>query len=288
MTRPTVQEHILKAKAELEAAGVEAPRREARLLMQLAAGVSPTGLIAMETAPLRDAGILARFEAFLQRRVAREPYAHIAGRAHFYGLDFLSDARGLVPRPDSEVVVETALAHLPGSADVSLADLGTGSACLLVAILKTRGNVRGVGVECDRRAAALALENLKRHDLMARARLVVSEWAQWRGWSEVDMIVSNPPYIASAEIDTLQDEVRSYDPILALDGGADGLCAFREIISLGADRMKDGSWLVLEIGHDQFETVPALMREATFERVAMARDVGGNPRVVSGRRPKSE
>lgn len=276
---------IKKTANALDAAGIDTPRREARRLVALAAELDTAMLIALELDTVRDGGVLARLESFTHRRCAHEPFAHIAQRRGFYGLEFISDARALVPRPDSELVVEAALDVLPRGRGVTIADLGTGSACLLCAILHTRGGVSGTGVERDRMAASLARENIKRLGLEARADIHVGDWNTWKGWADVDLIVSNPPYIASGEMAALDPVVRLYDPPAALDGGEDGLRAYRSIISLAAAGMKPGKWLVLEIGFDQDLAVRNLMEHHGFEAISGARDLGGNDRVVRGRTP---
>ena len=150
---------IRKTAKTLEVAGIDNPRREARLLVALAARLDTAMLIARER-DMAGADTAGRLEMFTRRRAAREPFAHIRGQVGFYGLDFICDARALVPRPDSEVVVETALDLLPRGRNVKIADLGTGSGCLLIAILATRGGVEGIGIEADPQAASLAQDCL--------------------------------------------------------------------------------------------------------------------------------
>ena len=275
---------IRKTAKALEAARIDNPRREARLLVALAARLDTAMLIARERDSVPD-DALGRLQDVVARRCAGEPFAHIRGQVGFYGLDFICDARALVPRPDSEVVVETALDLLPRGCGVEIADLGTGSGCLLVAILATRGGVRGIGVDADLQAASLARENVKRHSLEGRATILHGPWQSWDGWGDVDLIVSNPPYIASHVIDTLEPDVRLYDPLQALDGGADGLEAYRSILSLASRRMKPGAHLVFEIGFDQDDAVRALMATHGFAQIGGARDLGGQTRVVHGQRP---
>jgi len=276
---------IRKTAKTLEAARIDNPRREARLLVALAARLDTAMLIARERDTVPDAA-LGRLQDFMTRRCAGEPFAHIRGQVGFYGLDLICDARALVPRPDSEVVVETALELLPRGRGVKIADLGTGSGCLLIAILATRGGVDGIGVEADPQAASLAQENVKRHRLEGRATILHQRWQGWDGWADVDLIVSNPPYIVSHVIDTLEPDVRLYDPLQALDGGADGLEAYRSILSLASRQMKPGAHLVFEIGFDQDDAVRALMAAHGFSEIAGARDLGGQTRVVHGQRPR--
>lgn len=272
---------IMGAAQQLRAADIDAPQREARLLMGVATGLTTTQLIICEQDEAPEA-VAVKYDGIVQRRAAREPFAHIAGQRSFYGLDFVSDARALVPRPDSERVVEVALERLRVGAGVKIADLGTGSGCLLVAILKTHGAATGIGIEANANAASLAQENVARHDLSDRAEIAQMSWTDWNGWGEVDLIVSNPPYIVSDVIETLAPEVSLYDPADALDGGADGLVAYREIISRGATRMKTGAHLVFEIGYDQKESVSDLLEKAGFTAIEAYSDLNGHDRVVIG------
>lgn len=274
---------IRKTTKTLEAASIENARREARLLVALAAQLDTAMLIAHER-DVAGADTAGRLVDFTARRAAREPFAHIRGLAGFFGLDFICDNRALVPRPDSEVVVETALTLLPRGRGVKIADLGIGSGCLLIAILATRGGVEGIGIEADPRAASLAQENLKRHGLLDRALIVQTQWQAWHGWGEVDMIVSNPPYIASHVIGGLEKDVRAFDPLQALDGGADGLDAYRSILALAEARMRPGAQLVFEIGYDQDNAVRDLMAAHGFAEIDGVRDLGGRDRVVHGLR----
>lgn len=284
MRAPTFDELIRAAAKALAEAGIEDARQNANLLMLAAFGDTRAALISAGNAPVPK-GVQDAFAAALVRRLTREPVQHILGHTGFYGLEILSDARALVPRADSEIVVERALAYLPSDADVQVADLGTGTGCLLAAILSQRPRATGTGVEASSAAASLARENFRQLGLESRAGVFEGSWTDWTGWGEVNLIVSNPPYIASREIDSLEPEVRQFDPMAALDGGADGLHAYREIIRIAATRMKPGAPLVLEIGHDQRIAVLALLEVAGFAETAHWRDLGGNDRCVLGRAP---
>lgn len=269
---------------ELAAAGIEEAAFEARLLLSHITGLSRAVMIADPGRALTSEESLACKEA-LARRVAREPLQHILGVTQFYGLDIRTDARALIPRADSECVVEAALDRLPKDAPLILADLGTGSGCLLAALLTQRPLARGEGVEASAEAASLARENLAALSLAARGTIFEGSWAGWQGWHTADLIISNPPYIASGVIPELAPEVRAHDPLSALDGGADGLDAYREIAALGAAGMKPGAWLVLEIGFDQKEAVSHLLAQSGFKYLASGQDLGGNDRWVAARRP---
>jgi release factor glutamine methyltransferase len=269
----------------LREAGIEEASHEVRLMMMAASGLSRTALISAETDDV-PGDVADRFADMLRKRQARQPLQHILGTTEFYGLEFVCDERALIPRPDSEVVAEAALRLIPEGEAMIVADLGTGTGCLLAALLANRPDVRGVGVEASPQAASLARENLSRLGLEGRASVFEGSWADWPDWQTAGLIISNPPYIASGEIAGLAPEVRAYDPIAALDGGEDGLVAYREIIALARQNMKPGTWLVFEIGHDQKNAVSGLLEAAEFAAIGAAKDLGGNDRAVWGRIPE--
>ena len=272
------------AAGRLRQAGIEGPQREARLLMSLASGLTTSQLILRGHTAVPD-DVSRTFDHMVGQREARVPFQHIAGTTSFFGLDLIADARALVPRADSEVVVEAALRLLPDEPGLEIADLGTGSGCLLIALLVTRSDASGIGVEADVAAASLAAENIARHALESRARLAVQPWAEWSGWGSVDLIISNPPYIRTDVIGSLDPEVRLHDPEVALDGGTDGLDAYRELATLGRARLKPGTPVVFEIGYDQQGDVEAILYGAGLTDIGSAKDLGGNDRVVWARQP---
>lgn len=282
----TYTDLIVTAAGRLRKSGLDSPQREARLLMSLASELTTSELI-LGGDRYPAASIADKFELMVSRRGAREPFQHIAGSASFFGLEFISDARALVPRADSEVVVETALRLLPDRPGVSVADLGTGSGCLLVAMLVNRPEARGVGVEADPLAASLARENVDRHGLGARGSVSVQSWGDWAGWGDVDLVISNPPYIRTEVLSTLEPEVQRHDPLAALDGGADGLDAYREIAVLARRYLKPGTPLVLEIGFDQKADVRNILSGAGMVNIDSCPDLSGNDRVVWAIQPHS-
>ena len=269
---------------ELAAAGIGEAALEARLLLSHITGLSRAMMIAQSDRSLTPDEVQSYRQA-LARRLLREPLQHILGVTQFYGLDIRTDNRALIPRPDSECVVEAALDRLPKDQPLTLADLGTGTGCLLAALLTQRPLARGEGVEASPEAAELARENIEALDLTGRAGIFSGRWSDWHGWTSADLIISNPPYIASGVIPALEAEVREHDPMSALDGGADGLDAYREIIFLAEAAMKPGAWLVLEIGYDQKAAVMDLLAASGFAQAASGADLGGNDRWVAARRP---
>lgn len=286
MNAPSFDDLIRSATDRLRAAGIDDARQNAVMLMLGAFGEGRTALIAAGPLPVPET-VQAEFEALLARRLARQPVQHITGRAWFHGLEFICDARALIPRFDSECVVEAALARLAEDRAWQVADLGAGTGCLLAALLSERPGAIGVAVEASPEAASLAEENFRALGLSGRAKVFRGSWTDWTGWGEADLIISNPPYIASAAIETLAPEVRDHDPRAALDGGADGLDAYREIIGLGARHMRPGAWLVLETGYDQRDAVSGLLIQSGFENLQSGQDLGGQDRWLAAIKARS-
>ncbi|NIX75145.1 peptide chain release factor N(5)-glutamine methyltransferase [Microvirga terricola] len=282
-TAATRDQALRELRRSLTEAGFESAALDARLLVLAALGISSSDLITRPDTPLTDheAETLAAFAA---RRLAHEPVARIIGEREFWGLPFrLSDAT-LVPRPDTETVVETALKLLPDhNAPLGIADLGTGSGCILTALLHELPNARGIGVDRSPEAARTAHANAQANGVGDRALFVVSDWGSALKGT-LDLVVSNPPYIVSAVIPGLDREVRDYDPALALDGGADGLDAYRIILDDAGRLLKPGGLLVLEIGYDQAEALQRLAAERALEVLAVAPDLSGNPRCAALKR----
>lgn len=265
------------------AAGLAEPDADAALLLEAATGVSRVALLTDDTEPLRQdaAERLARFAA---RRLAREPVHRILGQRAFWTLDLAISPAVLDPRPDTETLVEAALALAPRP-PARVLDLGTGSGALLCALLAEWPDAIGVGVDRSVEACRVARHNVEACGLGARALVMVGEWAEGLA-GPFDVVVSNPPYIRSGAIALLDPEVRDHDPHLALDGGADGLCAYRAIIPLAAQLLSPGGLLAVEIGWTQGADVTGFLTQAGFHDVGRRRDLGGRERVVAGRHGK--
>lgn len=280
MSQQTYAELIRSGALKLREAGLESAAGDARRLMLLATEFSSAALISAENDKAAD-NHRVRFEAFVQRRANRVPFAHISGWAEFYGLSLRSDQRALIPRPDSETVVALALELLPTDTPWQIADLGAGSGALLAAMLHERSHTRGYAVEASPQALSLAAENFETLGVADRVQTFLGSWRDWRDWSACDLIISNPPYILSQVIAELEPEVSGHDPLEALDGGTDGLDAYREIVALGKDEMKAGAHLVLEIGYDQKDAVSSLLLEYAFRDLQHRLDLGGNDRAIA-------
>ncbi len=246
---------IGQVAARLAAAGIEEPRREARLLLAAAHGIDAAGLLLR--AELDEAG----YEPLVARRCAREPMAYILGHKEFWGLDFAVSPATLIPRADSETLVAAALAHCP--APRCVLDLGTGTGCLLLAVLAECGTAFGVGVDISLHAAALAAHNARSLGLGGRASFIVGDWAGAIA-GQFDLLLSNPPYIPQGEITGLMPEVARYEPSRALDGGEDGLDAYRRIIAELPRLLAPGGVAVLELGLGQAGHLAELAGQTGF------------------------
>ena len=273
-----------QARKRLEEAGVEAPVIDARLLLEAASGASRTDIL---TDPHRalTAVQAETLEAYLTRRAAREPVSHILGRKGFWTVELKVTRDVLTPRPDTETVVNAVLKSLPGEEPMRILDLGAGSGAILLALLAERPLWSGVGVEVSEPALEVARENAAMLGLDARAVFVHGLWAEGQPDQAFDAVVSNPPYIPTADIDALEPEVSAHEPRLALDGGVDGLDAYRVLAPQVMRVLKPGGVFALEIGHDQGQAVEALMQAAKAGFCRVVSDLGQRDRVVIGRAP---
>jgi release factor glutamine methyltransferase len=250
------------AARRLAAAGIDNSRLDVRLLLAHAGGDN----------------IL--FESLMARRVAREPLAYILGEKEFWSLPLAVGPGVLIPRPETETIVEQALDFFPDrSAPLRIFDFGTGSGCLLIALLKEFPNSNGHGLDLSEQARAFAVRNLVHHDLTARAEIRAGNWSHADA-GPYDIIVSNPPYVRSAEVPELQPDVARYEPVLALDGGPDGLAAYRLLVPELMRLLRPSALAFLEIGAGQAQDVTALMAQAGLETLRVAPDLAGIPRVV--------
>lgn len=275
-----VGESLCRAGRVLRAAGIDNARREARWLLGHAMGLEPGALPARAAAPLPGPAAAA-FEAMLTRRAAREPFDYIVGQAPFRGLEFAVSPVTLIPRADSEVLVEAALAHVPAPGLVL--DLGTGTGCLLLAVLDAVPAAHGIGVDLVPAAAALARRNAVALGLGARASFLAGDWAEAIAGG-FDLVLGNPPYIERAAIAGLMPEVALHEPASALDGGPDGLEGYRAILRALPRLLRPGGVAVLELGMGQAAAVRGLGGDHGLEWVECRRDAGGVERAAVMRR----
>ena len=258
------------------------PSREARLTLCAAANLPPAALIAEPDSLL--GGAAARLEEYAVRRLSGEPLSKIVGRREFWGLALSISPDVLDPRPETETIVEAAVALFAGRRQERLCvlDLGVGSGALLCALLREFLNARGLGVDISAAAAEVARRNTLACDLDGRAEIRVGSWTDGVV-GPFDLIVSNPPYVRTSEVDSLAREVRHFDPRLALDGGIDGLDAYRAIFPQAARLLAPDGWLLVEIDAGQAGAVLAIAAKAGFLERSTHRDLAGRERVVAAR-----
>jgi release factor glutamine methyltransferase len=266
-----------------EACGIEDPKREAGITLSAASGVSPLAWIVAPQEPLGSAA--RKVEEFAARRAAGEPLSRIVGKREFWGLDFTISPQVLDPRPETETIVEASLRLLRDrrKEPLRILDLGVGSGALICALLSEFVHARGVGVDVSSAAANVARGNIEACGLAERAEIRLGDWTDGIE-GPFDLIVSNPPYIRSGDLPGLPREVRDFDPRIALDGGRDGLAAYRRIAPEAHSLLCAGGWLMVEIGASQAADVVAIVARCGFVDAAILKDLAGRDRVVIGRR----
>lgn len=282
MTDTTLGGMLRLAKAELAAAGIADAALDARLLVEHFSGTTRTDAITSPERPI-DAAIAGAIMAALARRVRGEPVHRIIGYREFHGLRLALSPETLEPRPDTETLVDTMLPLLRSfcgkGEGCRILDLGTGTGAIALALLKELPGAEAVGVDISDDALKTAVANAQAAGLAQRFRPLRSNW--FSAVSEkFHGIVSNPPYISTAELNGLQPEVRLFDPLRALDGGADGLDAYRIIATGAGAHLREGGRIGVEIGYRQKDEVTGIFRTAGYRLVAAARDFGGNDRVL--------
>ena len=280
---------LREGSALLGAAEIEEARLDAWLLLEYVTGRNRAWYFAHAD---EEAGAdeEQRYLELIRQRARHVPLQHLTHSACFMGYDFYVDGRVLVPRQDTEVLVEEALALLKEVRGPQVLDMCTGSGCILLSILKERSDAFGVGADISRDALAVAKRNAELLNVEKQAVLVESDTFSGEFFREnggkqpqkYDMLISNPPYIPAADIRGLMDEVRLFDPALALDGGSDGLTFYRRITAQAPEYLTPNGWLLYEIGCDQGAAVKALMEQAGFCRVQVIKDLAGLDRVVKG------
>lgn len=268
------------AQARLKAARIDSPAIDARLLLEAATGANRVDIL---TDPYRPVTPEQRdqLDGWIERRLKREPVSRILGRKAFWKIMLNVTPDVLSPRPDTETLLDIALLAFEPHRAFSIIDLGTGSGAILLALLADRAGATGVGTDVSSEALAVAKENAANLDLDGRATFLRTEWATGFGDHSFDLVVSNPPYIPSDDIDGLDPEVRDHDPRLALDGGPDGLQAYRDLAPEIRRVLRPDGIFAVEIGWDQGEAVKALFEAEGFEGVKVVRDLGDRDRVVT-------
>lgn len=271
---------LTEGEAALTAAGVDNPRNEARLLLGHVLGITPAQVFARTDDDVAAAN-LKTYYSLLSARCEGTPLAHITGRREFWSLDFHVTPATLIPRPDTETVIDLVVSAFKGRPPPkTILDLGTGSGCILLALLSVFENADGVGLDTSKDACRIAAANARALGFEKRTRIVEGSWVDGIDGS-FDLIVSNPPYIPSADIATLDVGVRAHEPISALDGGDDGLDAYRALIPAAIPVLNEDGILVVEVGIGQADDVSEIASAHGLTAGPRRNDLAGIERAVS-------
>ena len=278
----TIAEALRDAAAALEAAGVSDARLQAASLLAFALNQDRTFLFAhpeQELAPEE----LATFTSLIRRRSGREPHQYIVGRQEFFGLEFEVTPDVLIPRPETEILVEAAIKHLSAIDQPRFCEIGVGSGCISVAILHALPTATAIGGDVSGAAMTVARHNADRLGVADRLTLVESDVFANLPDEQFNAIVSNPPYVPRRDVDSLQAEVRDFEPLTSLSDGGDGLSIIRRIVEGAPSRLRKGGLLLMEIGFDQSSRVAAMFDRAVWSHVDLMPDLQGIPRIVAAR-----
>lgn len=279
MVTKTVQSVLADMRAQFKSAGIDTPELDARLLVQAALGVSHEDLLLNFQQSVGEAES-ERLQEMTRRRLAREPVSRILGVRSFWRSEFRVSPDTLDPRADSETLVEAVLGQVSRESPLRILDLGTGTGCLLLSLLQELPRATGVGVDIVDGAIKIAQQNAEDMALKDKVLFITSDWMDLTVEQSFDVVVSNPPYIADADMTGLEPEVRQYDPYGALSGGKDGLECYRVIIRLLPSFLTKDGKIFLEIGATQAEAVKALLAAQGFHMLQTLADLAGNSRCI--------
>lgn len=257
--------------------GVENARREAEWLLCEATGLDRVGLYLNFDKPMQE-DELATYRSMVARRGKREPLQHILGSQEFDGLEFAVSRAVLIPRHDTETLIEAATIHAPLAG--SILDIGTGSGCIAIALARRLPQAAVTAVDLSTEALSVAIRNAEQNNV--HVEFLQGSFFEPVATHLFDLIVSNPPYITTADLASLQPEVRDFEPCLALDGGADGLDAYRSLTATATKHLNPGGWLLLEVGAGQSDDVTSMLVKAGFDAIVTIPDNAGIQRVVGG------
>lgn len=273
---------LIKAHEILSDRPIAEPRREANSLMAFAIGKDLAFLIAHPEYELSQTEY-AKFADALKRRAGHEPFQYITGRQEFYGLDFEVTPDVLIPRPETELIVENALRIIDRIESPSVCEIGIGSGCILVSILVNSEKATGLGLDVSQKALKVAERNATKLGVAKRLRLKVSDVFENLGTERFDLIVSNPPYVPAKDLRSLQAEVRDYEPEIALTDGSNGLTIIRKLVLESSKFLNPGGYLLMEIGFSQSETVEKMFSSQIWQSPEFIDDLQGIPRMLKAK-----
>ena len=273
---------LTKISTTLSRAGIETPRLEARRILSFVCNKDENNISLMESelSPTEH----KKIAEIITQRLAHKPLDKILGTKGFYKYDFVVNEDVLSPRPDTEILVEEALKLLPSANNVKVLDLGTGSGCILLSLLAENKEWYGQGVDISPKALQVAKQNAQRLELSSRVKWINSDWFDEKLLElldfPVDIIVSNPPYIPTQDIASLEENVKKYDPLPALDGGEDGLYHYRQIASITPPLLPKGGYVLLEVGINQSQAVADIFKQAGLQLIKIVVDLGQIERCI--------
>ncbi len=273
---------IKQAREKLAAAKIDNPALDARLLAQYAFDLSHEDVIIKGSSSIENLEQISEFSDAVSRRIDGEPVSKIIGEKEFFGRLFMTSPDVLDPRPDTEILVEKALGIISSKESPHILDLGCGSGCVIISLLCEHPKARAVAVDISDKALKVARQNAFIHGVIDRLSFVQGGWDSANAIAEntpFDLVVSNPPYIATDVVMTLEKEVLKYDPILALDGGSDGMDAYKNIFAQLNSLLHPQGRAAFEIGYDQGDAIKRLAESSRFEEIGLYEDLSGKPRV---------
>ena len=270
---------LKKASKELKSISVSNPILDSEILLSNALKISREKMLLNLNKKITQSEI-DKFNKLLIKRKKKEPIAYIFGSKEFWKTTFVINQSVLIPRPETELLVEQSLKYLKKNRDYKVLDIGTGSGCILISILKERTKCKGIGIDFSKEAIKVAKINAKMQQLENRIKFVYSDVDKFLS-SKYDLIVSNPPYIKTCELKNLNEDIKNYEPIMALDGGSDGLSEIKKIIIRSSELLKRGGRLVLEIGHGQLNSVVNMIKEKKYYINNISKDLAGNTRCIT-------
>jgi len=274
-----IGDELTRVIKTLKDSGNDNPYFEAHLIFRYVLKMSPTDLVLSRNKQISDEDVL-KINGYLKRRLSNEPLQYILNSQEFMGLDFYVDENVLVPRQDTEILVEHILEHFAGKG-ITAIDFGTGSGCIAVSIAKINQKAFIKAVDISKKALEIAKRNAESNDVLDRVSFQEADIFTFEPYGKYDLIVSNPPYIKSKDIATLQKDVKNFEPTLALDGGETGLLYYERIVKIAPKLLNKDGMLAFEVGFDQAEDVKKLM-EKDFCDIKIIKDLCGVERVVSG------
>ena len=276
---PNISEILQTATETLRQNQIEEPRRQASLLLFFILQKNQTFLIAHPEYQLTESELSA-FQDALDRRSKCEPLQHITGKQEFYGLDFEVNSDVLIPRPETELIVENAIEILVNYPNPMICEVGVGSGCISISILRSVNKAKAIGLDISKKALQIAQRNAETHGVLNRFDLRISHVFEKINEEKFDVIVSNPPYISSSDIPNLQAEVRDFEPVFALTDGGDGYSIIAEIIKTSPKFLKEDGFLLMEIGFGQSEKVGEMFSDKIWKFWEILPDLQGIPRMV--------